>query len=200
MSKATDIAMVCLTASVIVAVAAAIAAVKTVSEARKMRLEEGRPFVAVEVRNDQFERAGGLSYGALVNSGKRAATNVSARCQLIQSTDQVHWDTLVDSKDSKVTGFGNSNSYMYLLPGHSEPIYCSTDRKFQKQAAMDPNFTVIYGLVTYSGDEGEKYQTPFCITGVGTGTGEDLGLKKAVPTSCNLNEEKTPIAGAPLFR
>lgn len=149
-SEHSDKAMFRLTlASTVVAIVAAFAAFWSAFEAHQTRVEDARPFIAVEVKSldsdDLRTRAVTLS-----TFGKTPAMYVNASCKSMLKVNEA-WDW------TNVATNANKEYIPYILPDRKETMLCPTENLAAE------GFWVVLGLVRYQDIEGRQYQTPFCF-------------------------------------
>lgn len=145
-------------ASTVVAVVAAIAALWSGYEAHKTRVQDERPFLAVDVvppgKDDVVIPVTPLNSNArthVVAFGKTPAKDIHVTCASVrQNAPAAMW---------KPNAHYSSSRFTYILPGRFVEIFCSmqTDPPVDTTA---PEFEL--GLVQYRGEDGTSYQTPFC--------------------------------------
>jgi hypothetical protein len=143
-------------ASTFVAVLATAAAFWAAYEAHKARVDDERPFIAVDTTPGQspdsyyFETK-------IVAFGKSPARRVSITCDFV--SDDESWNMTVPWKPTKSTP---SAYYPYLLPGRSLTLDCGPLHSTRGEAMEDER--VELGVVSYYDEKGNHYQTPFCVT------------------------------------
>jgi hypothetical protein len=140
-------------ASTFVAVIAAAAAVWSVYEAHKTRVNDERPFVLVTPAPDP---------GApppirllLTETGKSPARRLRVSCE-----------TLMDTAEAKATwspasGASPTNTFAYLLPTIWIKFACPSETNYTPPSE---GTVVELGAVQYQDDRDNQYTTPFCFT------------------------------------
>jgi hypothetical protein len=163
-------------ASTVVAVLAALAALWSGYEAHKTRIDDERPFIAVDVVpvSETPSELGPPAINTISAFGKTPARNIKVSC--ISYPDplesRIQWKS-VTSPDNV--------QYPFLLPSRSIRILCplsKLEHDSYNPSTLYPYYTEL-GIVEYSGANNDKYLTPFCVTMM---TGKD-----AIVIPCNGN-------------
>jgi hypothetical protein len=147
-------------ASTIIALLAAGAAFWSGYEAHKARVDDERPFLAVDIApsSEHPSREGRPVTTTLAAFGKSPARNITVNCITFSSYDiDVQWPS------SPLPG---NSHFPFLFPSRSTEINCPVPdigRDTNRSHSPSKLYTE-FGLVQYSGDRDEKYQTPFCVT------------------------------------
>lgn len=148
-----------------ISLVAAGASIGSLHEARVTRINDERPYVAVDVEKEsvetaQFASTQNLLYVDIISSGKTPALHIHGECEAFHKPI---------SRRPTFISTGKSFENTYLLPSRSYSILCPyvlTDS--DSTSSTDP--ITILGYVKYTdGDlkDNEKYATPFCYD-VGT--------------------------------
>lgn len=158
--------------STVIALAAAAAAFWSGYEAHKTRIEDERPFLAVEITTLASDAPSFLVYNGdespdgpilttILASGKSAARNVRVTCATLLRDQR--YKVLWKDIDPKI----GVRHFPFILPSRSAIIACPV----QKATAQDWASTnaapywvgTQLGLVQYTGTDKTEYQTPFCF-------------------------------------
>jgi hypothetical protein len=171
--------------STFVAVIAAAAAVWSSYEAHSARIQDERPFVAVDVTarlvNDRPQP--GMAITTTFEAfGKTPARNVTIRCRISENSDEL---------DAFVRHPGNLTGvdYAYILPSRSLTDPCYPSHPFFQH---HPQLLDVYGIVTYHDDAGRAYQTPFCFIAAIIGGGQTSTPQEAPVHTCMTDRWKLP--------
>jgi len=153
-------------ASTLVAVLAAAAALWSGYEAHKARVDDERPFLAVDVKPkppEEFIPAAPTLHTEIVAYGKSPARKLQINCVtfLHNSSEDVPWHT--PNNFVKLT-------FPFLLPARSIAIGCPLRKDDRKD--LYPNF-IEMGIVQYEDDQQTHYTTPFCFNFIVTNNGPE---------------------------
>jgi hypothetical protein len=148
-------------ASTAVAVIAALATLWSGYEAHKTRIEDERPFLAIDFKPIEGPPRTPLPSESppfdtlIVAFGKSPAKKVSLRCAFDKSGDPIRWDQSI---------YRFQSNYPYILPGRSELTGCQPLDPRPSKSLPGPKSWALFGVVTYEGEEHRRYLTPFCET------------------------------------
>ena len=146
------------------AVIAALASIWLASETHIARVNDERPFVAIDVieggglssliitdANNSYDQTM-ISFQTKVEAfGKSPAKQIRILCTGGPWASTVKWDEKRKYPEIK---------FPYVLPGRSIEVFCpQIDDSLKTTRETD---LVEYGVVYYEDQEGNKYKTPFC--------------------------------------
>jgi hypothetical protein len=120
-------------------------------EARQSRLEDQRPFLAVEAMQPNTNQPSRYIANRIWNRGKKSATRVSVSCVTeIDSTPPIQWSA------AELTA-----TFPYIVSENWVKISCPAKKDY---APPDNSDIVEMGFVEYRSPQNEVFRTPFCFT------------------------------------
>jgi len=153
-------------ASTVVAVIAAIAGVWTGYEAHQTRIEDERPFIAVDFTPDpttaQMDLIDQLHFfdTHLVSTGRTPARKVQFTCGMIPTSSggqTPKWP--LQGLDPR-----QFTTLPYLLPGHSQQVSCQQVPNFAHPIPYESVTGLTrLGEINYQDLHGNHFCTPFCV-------------------------------------
>jgi hypothetical protein len=143
-------------ASTIITLLAAAAALWAAYEAHKARIDDERPFVAVDVTPTSWQYTGATDpmITTVVAFGKSPAREVTVDCTIVLSPASSTYPLW------KPTTKIEHIQFNYLLPSRSARIFCN-DPAVQG-TKTDYDRAIELGILKYKDDHGADYTTPFC--------------------------------------
>lgn len=136
-------------ASVLITAIAAAAAVWTGYEAHTARLNDERPFLAVEPNIGAYVYSEPLRLQAY---GRTPSINIRLKC----SYAPIDAETLDWLSKEKADG-PDLKRYDYLFPGEKEDIGCAEPKDETLKRV-----SIVFGNVFYQSQSGKNFQSPFC--------------------------------------
>jgi hypothetical protein len=149
-------------ASTLIAVFAATAAFWSGWEAHKARVDDERPFVAVDLQpwpgelSVPIEDRAYASAPHLVAFGKSPARHLSVTCGMVSynPTARITWNP--NDKGLR------TSTYSDLLPSRTIPIRCGSLNSHATDDSQDSHIVIAIGSLVYADDKQAQYVTPFC--------------------------------------
>jgi len=157
------IALIVTLTSTMVAIVAAFAAVWSGYEAHVTRIEDERPFIAVDITDSVESSQPSITdffpaHARIVGFGKTPAENLVATCAIVPRSRETKISWSPKNQYPKLT-------FPFVLPSRSLPLPCTIagDPKTTGATGAPGQFQYIeFGVVEYQDDAGRAYQTPFC--------------------------------------
>lgn len=152
-------------ASTIITLLATAAAFWAAYEAHKARIDDERPFLAVDILPSSRQKSGlfdPLRSGAAVTTtivafGRSPARNLRVNCVTFSTIG----DTSLKWEKTVYPGFVQ---FPFILPSRSIEILCplADAGRDSNHPDLEGHYRTEFGVVQYSGDSKTEYQTPFC--------------------------------------
>jgi hypothetical protein len=138
------------TASVVVAVVAALAALWSGYEAHRTRIDDERPYISAVPSKDPNQ----INFAVVLQaSGRSPALNVRLACLATVQPDIADWKKIENDSD---LGNDRVQQNVYLIPGQKMLRACAFSEYVKSYDS------VVYGVVLYEDSSHDQYETPFC--------------------------------------